>query len=151
MSERKPAVEIRQVLQICVVVTSLERAMRRYEALLGLGPWQVSELGPPTLRTSLRGVKQPYSMKIALAQAGGVQWELIQPLEGPSIYKEFLAQRGEGLHHIAVATDNHDESVRAFEKHGIGVAMDGRREDGTGYTYMDTQDALGFVLELYRR
>jgi len=151
VSERKPVFKDNDVLQVCVVVRDLEKAMKTYETMLGMGPWDVHMLGHPVLKTTFRGQERPYSMKIAIAQAGSVQWELIEPLEGPSTYKEFLAEKGEGLHHVAFASDDHDETVSTFQEHGIGVLMDGRRKDGTGYTYMDTQDALGFVLEIYRR
>ena len=148
--EGKPPVPVKQVLQVCVVVKNLEEAMERYQSILGIGGWEPHLMGPPSLKTTLRGKPQPYSMRIAVTQIGPVQWELIEPLEGPSIYKEFLVEKGEGLHHIAFATDDHDQTVAAFERHGIGVLMDGV-EGGRGYSYMDTQEALGFILEIYRR
>ena len=56
---------------------------------------QRSQLAPPFLtKTALRGSEQPYSMKLALTQIGPVQWELVQPLERPSIYEEFLVEKG---------------------------------------------------------
>jgi hypothetical protein len=35
-----------------------------------------------------------------------VQWELIQPLTDKGIFAKFLAEKGEGVHHIAVAAAN---------------------------------------------
>ena len=37
----------------------------------------------------------------AEVHAGPIVFELIQPLDGPSIYKEWLDEHGEGLHHVA--------------------------------------------------
>ena len=47
-----------------------------------------------------------YSMRLALATAGNMLWEVIQPLEGPSIYQDFLAAHGEGVHHVAFGCES---------------------------------------------
>ena len=73
------------------MVNDLQKAMERYWHLLGIGPWRVFNMEPPFMTgTTLRGKKRPYTMKLALAEIGDVQWELVQPLEGPSIYKRVL-------------------------------------------------------------
>ena len=151
MSEAKPAVPIRQVLQVCVVVKDLQAAMERYWNILGIGPWRIQTFKPPDLTNpTVRGKPQPYTMRLATAQIGPVQWELIQPLEGPSIYKQFLDEKGEGLHHVAVAVDDYDQAVSAFAKQGIGILMSGVFR-GSTYAYMDTEKALGMVAEIYKR
>ena len=40
-----------------------------------------------------------------------MQWELIEPLDGKSDYARFLAEKGEGVHHIAVAPTNFDQAL----------------------------------------
>ena len=42
---------------------------------------------------------------------GNVMWELIEPLDEQGIFARFLAEKGEGVHHIAVATPNFDDVV----------------------------------------
>src|SRR3712207_6629593 len=91
-----------KVVQVCVVTRDIDRTIREYADRLGIGPWQVHTLAPPHLvRTKLRGKECTYSMKMALAFIGDMMWELVQPLRGPTIYDEFLATHGEGIHHIA--------------------------------------------------
>lgn len=149
--EQKPPVGVKEVIQVCVVVRNVEQAMENYQRIIGIGPWEVSILKPPALSGTLRGKPQPYSMKVALAKAGAIQWELIEPLDGPSIYREFLEQKGEGLHHVKFAVDDHDKSVADFAGHGIGVLMGGAMADRV-FSYMDTESALGFILEvIYRK
>jgi 4-hydroxyphenylpyruvate dioxygenase-like putative hemolysin len=143
---QKPPVAVKEVLQVCVVVKDVEQTMENYQRVVGIGPWKVFTVGPPTLSGTLRGKPEAYSMKIALARVGDIAWELIEPLEGPSIYREFLEQKGEGLHHIKFAVDDHDKSVAEFAGHGIGVLMGGAMES-RGYSYMDTESVLGFILE----
>ena len=52
---------------------------------------------------------------------GRVMWELIQPLDDESIYARFLAEKGEGMHHIAVATPNFDETLVTQVKRGTEI------------------------------
>ena len=40
-------------------------------------------------------------------------WELIEALDEDGIYARFLAEKGEGVHHVAVATPDFDEAVAA--------------------------------------
>jgi 4-hydroxyphenylpyruvate dioxygenase-like putative hemolysin len=47
---------------------------------------------------------------------GQVQLELLEPLDDESIYARFLAERGEGVHHIAVASPTFDKTVQSRPK-----------------------------------
>jgi hypothetical protein len=89
-------------------------------------------------------------MRLALADVGGVQWELLQPLEGDSIYTEFLAQKGEGLHHVALIVDDYEKTVAALGKEGIGILMSGDIQGGRSYAYLDTERDLGAIVEIYK-
>lgn len=144
-------VPLTQVLQVAVVVKDLRRSMEHYWHTLRIGPWQIYTFQPPALtNTKVRGKETHYTMKLALAQVGNVQWELIEPLEGPSIYKEFLAQRGEGLHHCAFATGelSYEQAVTAFADLDVPVLMQGTWH-GITYAYMDTEKRIGTIVEIY--
>jgi 4-hydroxyphenylpyruvate dioxygenase-like putative hemolysin len=47
---------------------------------------------------------------------GRVQWELIEPLDDKSVYARFLAEKGEGVHHIALAPSSFDQAIAAQAK-----------------------------------
>jgi methylmalonyl-CoA/ethylmalonyl-CoA epimerase len=61
---------------------------------------------------TFRGREQPYSMKLALAQLGETMYELIEPLDGPNTYQEFLDTHGEGLHHLGFFVEDLDVAIR---------------------------------------
>lgn len=144
-------VKIKEVLQIAVVVKDLQKAMKHYWDVFGIGPWRIFTFQPPFLsKTTVRCKPEQYTMKIAVTQIGNINWELIEPLTGPSIYKEFLEQKGEGLHHIACATEDYDQTVTTLKKHGIGILMGGSTPVDS-YAYMDTEKALGAIIEIYKR
>jgi methylmalonyl-CoA/ethylmalonyl-CoA epimerase len=141
-------IELKRVYQICVVVKDIRKAIEHYWKIFGIGPWRVYAFQHPDLtNTTYRGKPEPYSMKLASAKVGDLEWELIQPLEGRSAYKEFLEQRGEGLHHVAVAVADFDKTVAALQKQGMGILMSGQFR-GVTFVYMDTERALGTITEI---
>jgi methylmalonyl-CoA/ethylmalonyl-CoA epimerase len=144
-------VKIKQVLQIGVVVKDLQEAMEQYWNIFGIGPWYIYTFEPPFMtNTTVHGKPAPYTMKLALAQVGNIQWELIQPLTGSGVYMEFLKQKGGGIHHVACDVGDYDQAVATFEKHGIGVAMSATTSVDT-FAQMDTEKRLGAGFEIYKR
>ena len=149
---RELPIRLGDVLQVGLVVRGLQETMAAYWSLLGIGPWKIYTYAPPKLcETTLRGLATEYSMRIAHAQAGPTQLELIEPLDGPSIYKEHLAAKGEGLHHIQSRVESNIADVlAAFASRGIGVLMGGKFGEGEFY-YLDTEPTLGVIYEIFQR
>ena len=145
-------IKLGDVLQVGLVVRDLKKSMETYWTLLGIGPWKIYTYAPPMLReATLRGTRTEYSMRIACAQAGPTQLELIEPLNGPSIYKEHLAAKGEGLHHIQSRIESNIQDVLAdLAARGIGVLMGGKFGEGEFY-YLDTEPKLGVIYEIFQR
>ena len=106
--------------------------METYTQLLRLaGPWNVYRHEPPRLHdTVLHGESTEYTMLGAETNVGGIGFELLQPLEGPSISaEESLEERGEGLHHLAIMAHDFGESTElknGFAETGSDVLMGGR-------------------------
>lgn len=148
----KPLIEVGKISQVAIVVKDLDEAVKNYWETLGIGPWHIYRQAPPELQdTFLRGKPARYSMKLAFAKAGAFELELIEPLEGPSIYKEFLKKKGGGLHHIATFQEEDlSDKLAKFREMGIGVLMSGRCGKVEFY-YLDTEPVLGIVYELVRR
>jgi methylmalonyl-CoA/ethylmalonyl-CoA epimerase len=140
----------RSVGQVGIVVRDLERALECYSARWGLGPWAGYVYGPATVpQLTYRGEPGRYSMRLALAGASP-QVELLQPLEGPSIYHEWLESRPPGLHHLAVIVESLAGAIESMAgagydllQSGYGYGLDG---DG-GYAYFDTEKDFDLVLE----
>jgi hypothetical protein len=145
-------IRLGDVLQVGLVVRDLQASMETYWRLLGIGPWKIYTYAPPMLRdATVRGRRVDYAMRIACAQAGPTQLELIQPLDGPSIYVEHLQAKGEGLHHIQSRIEHDIQGVlAAFARLGIRVLMSGRFGEGEFY-YLDTEPTLGVIYEICQR
>ena len=147
---KKPETEVvfNNITQIGIVVKDLNQAMKKYWDLFGIGPWRVHTYAPQTGLTNMkiRGREEPYGMRLAMAYTGKMNWELIQPLSGPNIYKEFLEQKGEGLHHVNTSrVADFEQTMLNLGKKGIKPLMTGTFMQGT-YAYMDTEKELGGVI-----
>ncbi len=140
----------RAVGQIGILARDLEAAARRHSALGRSGPWRCYTYGPELLSEQVyRGRPTPFSVRIAL-NPQSPQIELLQPLQGPSIYEEWLDKHGEGLHHLAVFVDSLDEAIEGMAGAGYETIQLGRGfgVDGDGgFAYFDTERDLHVVLE----
>ena len=105
------------ISQIGIVVRDMGQAVAFYEGSLGLGPWTVYESTPD--RYWFKGRPSHMRLRQGKAMLGGVELELVQPLEGESPFHEFAAEHGEGLHHIAFNTEDFDGMVRKFQDAGF--------------------------------
>ena len=139
------------ISQVACVVHDLDEAMERYHRALGWGPWNVYEHVQPTLHhTHYKGREVEFSMLGAEVQAGPIVFELLQPLEGPSIYKDWLEEKGEGLHHIAVMRHTPEESKELEERFralGAEPSMGGRIGETIEFYYLDTEPLLKVIIE----
>ncbi|WP_306154659.1 VOC family protein [Roseovarius sp. MMSF_3281] len=139
------------ISQIGVVVRDLDKTMKLYTELLGWGPWNVYEHTAPILHdTHLHGKPATYSMLCAETMVGDMCYELIQPLEGDSIYKEWLEEHGEGLHHVAVMKPTQadsDEFKKKMAENGAEMLMGGRIGENIEFFYLDSEPNLKVILE----
>lgn len=148
---RISAIDGRPPDQIGILVANIETALERYEASWGGGPWRIFTYGPGRIPwLTYRGQPGTYSLRLAISSAKP-QIELVEPLEGPSIYEEFIERGGRGLHHLGFWVDSLVEAVGSFEAAGYeqiqaggGYGLDG---DG-GYAYFDTERDFGVILEV---
>jgi methylmalonyl-CoA/ethylmalonyl-CoA epimerase len=133
-------------MQIGIVVRDLDATMRKYVDDYGIGPWKTYEFNSKDLLEYGMPVKR--SWRLAVAMAGQLQWELIEPLDDESVYARFLAEKGGGVHHIAVAAQNFDEMLAAEAKRGIQEVLSGEFE-GVRVAYLGTERDLGVILEIF--
>jgi catechol 2,3-dioxygenase-like lactoylglutathione lyase family enzyme len=135
--------------QIAFVVRDLERAVRDFDARLGAGPWRGWIFGPQGQGRDYHGEPSNWTLRLALNNRSP-QYELIEPLDGPSIHADWLAERGEGFHHVGYVVSSLEQTTAEMEAaghsaiariHSFGAASDGRA------AYYDTADTLGFLVE----
>lgn len=134
--------------QIAIVVRDLDEALHTYVHEYGIGPWRVYEIGPKDI-DDLVYDDEPleYAMRIALAQVGRVEWELIQPTDDKGPYVEFLKTKGEGLHHVGVQVRDYDEALATLRDKGHTVHIGGVYQ-GARLSYVSTDRDLKAMTEI---
>jgi len=136
-----------KVGQVGTVVRDIDKVVDYY-ASLGIGPF-----GPPRQIATYheyQGKPVAAKAKFLLTNMGEVDFELIQPLGGPSIWQDFLDKKGEGLHHLGFFVENIDQEEKNLTSQGINVTQKGKSDKG-GYTYFDTDRVGGVVFELIQK
>jgi methylmalonyl-CoA/ethylmalonyl-CoA epimerase len=146
-----PKVELKRPVQIGILVKDLERTTRLLSSLFGLGPFHFIEWPDRSdSKYYYRGTEQHIKNRQAFLQVGPLELEFIQLLEGDrNAFREFLDQKGEGIHHVLFEVDDIDAVIATLSKAGVGVLQSGTGiRPGTRWALLDTQDLVGFLLEL---
>jgi methylmalonyl-CoA/ethylmalonyl-CoA epimerase len=140
-----------RTMQIGIVVRDLDATLRRYVDDYGIGPWDLFDVTPETAPDLLHdGEPIRASTRAAVTMIGSVMWELIQPLDDEGIFARFLAEKGEGVHHIAVAPADFDAVVAEQARRGTRLPLSGSFSD-IDIAYLPTDRDLGVILETASR
>ena len=143
------------LLQIGIIVRDRDKVVANWEKL----GFKMREIGvlsgenPPLDDLTIDGEKRPEVVsKTAFFNCYGMEIELIEPV-APSPYKDWLDEKGPGIHHIAVVTeDSYDEVLEKYrEEKGCepwvrGIGMGGLMD----FSYLDLREELGIFAEIYR-
>jgi len=134
--------------QVCVVVADLRKAAGYYERLLGIGPF----VFPKIVYEKITYMGKPSNgyWEMAFARMGHLEIELSCPVTPPTIYEDFLNEKGEGLHHLGFDVPDLDDSIRRAKALGIEVLMSGRTPTG-GFAHLDTAKVGGVIFEVIQR
>ncbi len=130
---------------LMIVVKDIEKSVKYYESI-GIGPFKAY---PPLEEYEKLNVEDEaafYKLKMQEARIGPIVLQLCQPGPGRSIYKNFLERKGEGVQHIGFVVDDIEKEETELKQKGFKVLNSGRRADGSGFTYFDTEDDAGVTL-----
>jgi methylmalonyl-CoA/ethylmalonyl-CoA epimerase len=91
---------------IGIAVKSLEERVPYYESLLETSCYAIEEV-------------QDQFVKTAFFEVGGIKIELLESTHPEGPIASFLANNGEGIHHIAFAVDNTDQALLDAKAKGL--------------------------------
>lgn len=133
------------VYQLGYVVKDIQKVSDYYTSTFGIGPFS-----PPMDVNMdgaiLRGKPVKCKIKVAFANSGNLQIELIQPIEGENPYFEFLAAKGDGIHHLAFQVDDMNRVKADFARKGFEPVF--HRDMGVmEFAYFDTSEPGGLWVE----
>jgi catechol 2,3-dioxygenase-like lactoylglutathione lyase family enzyme len=130
---------------ISIVVKNAEKAQKFYESI-GIGPWEDYPPMKEYVRIKVPDEKGFYSLKVKTARIGPVQLQLVEPGPGASLYKDHLEKKGEGVFHLGFEVGDISATDSTIKAMGLEVLSSGRRENGSGFSYLKTESEAGVVL-----
>jgi hypothetical protein len=125
------------IFQMAYIVEELDAAIAYWVRDLKVGPWFRLGGFDGGHDAVYRGAPYTASVDLAMAFAGHMQIELIQPEDDhPSVYKELMDRSGPGFHHFGVASSDVDGDIARRAADGYVLAF--RAGVGSGeVAYLD--------------
>lgn len=148
MDER---IELGPVMQVGIVVRNAEAAVQAWTERFKVGPAKIVDWPPEgsALEETRTYHGQPgnFRMRLAFLETASVQLEFIEPLEGDNIYSDWLEEHGEGLHHILFHVSD-PAAIAAGIEAPVIQSGGSTLNPGAIWSYLDTQEMLGCIVEL---
>ena len=121
---------------IAIAVNNVEESAKVYQEALG-----ISDIEFETVESE--------GVKVAILHLENGRIELMQPTNDSSPIKKFLEKKGQGLHHLALDTENIEGEVNRME--GCGIQFLGKIRPGsagTKVTFIHPKSLHGVLAEL---
>ena len=121
---------------IAIAVNDVEASAKIYQKALGIDDVEFETV-------------ESEGVKVAILPMENGRIELIQPTNDESPIKKFLDKKGQGLHHMALETDNIESDVERMG--GCGVQFLGKVRPGsagTKVTFIHPKSLEGVLAEL---
>jgi methylmalonyl-CoA/ethylmalonyl-CoA epimerase len=121
---------------IAIAVNDVEESAKVYQEALGVDSVEFETV-------------ESEGVKIAIIHLENARIELMQPTNDTSPIKKFLEKKGQGLHHLALETDNIEGEVERME--GCGIQFLGKIRPGsagTKVTFIHPKSLYGVLTEL---
>lgn len=145
-----PVLQPEALCQVGFVVHDVEATARKYAEAFGFPvPEIIQTPGFDKAQTTVDSAPSEATAKLAFFQTGQLVVELIEPDRTPSVWRDYLDQHGEGVHHIAFRVADTKVTEAALAAEGMPTLQQGLFVDGSGmYTYVDSAAQLGVMVEL---
>lgn len=140
-----------RVVQIGIIVRDVEKSAKRYAEFFGVEvPKIIISETEDKAETRYYGKATMARVRQAFFNFDNISIELLEPVGGPSTWKDFLGSKGEGLHHIAFEVKDMDDKIAQMKDRGISLSQQGGWTGGSGgrYAYFESEKKLAMILEL---
>ena len=121
---------------IGIAVNNIEEAKKYYEDILGLKCYAIEEV-------------EDQKVKTAFFMIGQTKIELLEPTSEESAVAKFIAKKGQGIHHIAFATDDVNKSLQEAEQKGVKLIDKEKRKgaEGLNIGFLHPKFTMGVLTE----
>jgi len=128
--------KISHIEHIGIAVKNIDEAIPFYENILGLKCYAVEEV-------------KDQKVKTAFFQVGQTKIELLESTDAEGPIGKFIANRGEGVHHIAYAVENLEECLKEAEEKGVRLIDQQPRKgaEGLHIAFLHPKSTVGVLTE----
>ena len=128
--------KVSHIEHIGIAVKDLKTAIPYYESILGLKCYNIEEVVDQKVRT-------------AFFIIGQTKIELLETTDPEGPVGRFIDRKGEGLHHIAVAVDDIEATLRSAEENDLRLIDTCPRKgaDGLDIAFLHPGSASGVLIE----
>lgn len=129
--------ELTHIEHIGIAVKSLEQAIPYYENILGLKCYAIEEVADQKVKT-------------AFFKIGQTKIELLESTSPDGTIASFIEKRGEGIHHIAFATNDVTAALADAEAKGVRLIDKAPRKgaEGLNIAFLHPKSTIGVLTEL---
>lgn len=136
------------IMQICLVVKDAEATMRNFMDLFGIEKGTLKQIPPAEKsKTWYRGKEINTTTKYYVFKMGNIVFELTQPDDSPSVWREVLEEKGVGLCYLGVMVEDSAKVVSFLEQKGNPCIHHGGTPE-SNYSIVDTRESLGFLMNV---
>jgi hypothetical protein len=135
-------VQLTNLSHIGIAVENAEKTAQLLSSIWNIGRPEVFDYEP---KADEMIAGEPFKVRLVFIKFGPVVLELLEPLDDRSIWSKFIAEHGEGVHHIALGVSNYDEMVEALSSQGHPLLVAAVFND-CRWCYFDTSPG-GTVIE----
>jgi methylmalonyl-CoA/ethylmalonyl-CoA epimerase len=127
---------VTHIEHIGIAVNSLDEAIPYYEKVLGLKCYAIEEVVDQKVKT-------------AFFKVGSTKIELLESTDPEGPIGKFIANKGQGVHHLAFAVDNVNEALKGAEENGIRLIDQTSRKgaEGMNIGFLHPKSTLGVLTE----
>ena len=130
--------------QLSFAVPSVDDALPRYEAMFG-GAFTAMDV--PGMEVVVRGQPETVSLRLGFGSTAGLEVELVEVVSGAWPTVPWLAEHGEGLHHVRYPVDDFAGTLGELQASGCTLVMEGHNS-GVSFGYVEVPMLNGMVVEL---
>ena len=124
---------ISHIEHIGIAVTSLDEAIPFYENTFGMKCYAVEEVSDQKVKT-------------AFFMVGQTKIELLESTDPEGPIGRFIEKKGPGVHHLAFAVDNVNNSLNELEEKGVRLIDKTARKGAEGFLH--PKSTLGVLTEI---
>ena len=135
-------IQLTNLSHVGIAVKDAEKTVKWMSTIWNVGTPEIFDYEP---KADELFVGEPFKVRIVNVKFGAFPVELLQPLDDKSIWAKFIAEKGEGIHHVALGMSNYEEMVALMQsqKHPMLVSA---IFNGEKWCYFDTSPG-GMVIE----